>query len=512
MTGYLVGVDVGSSDCKVIVIDLTGQIVCQNTRSYPTAYPQIGWAEQNPEDWYSTACQAIRDCLFTSGVDPAQVQGLSIDGPAHNVALMEDNGNILRPTLHWSDLRSIPQAAWLESVYGKQIFDITFSRTHPSWTLTQLFWLKENEPDTWHKLRRILVTKDYVRYRFTGLYQTDLYDAIGTQLYDIPAARWSEDLCDLLGFPVEWLPLIALPHTLSGSLLPDAARDCGLRAGTPIAVGSGDSVIEAFGNGAIQPGQCLIKLGTAANVNLVTQAPLPSDKSITYKHAVGEHWFSITATNSGASTMRWFRDTFCQHEALQAVQQGVNVYELINVLAEDVPPGSQGLLFHPYLNGERSPYWDPLLRGDFIGIHARHSRQHFARATLEGVAFSLRDCLQILENLGQPIHQFFIIGGGARSRLWRQIICDVLGQSLVKPHVEDAAFGSAVMAGVAVGAFADIESAVSTCSRTEDRLLPNLDNHQIYNTYFDVYLAVTQDLAMHSHQLARLAMKETKHS
>lgn len=502
---YLIGVDVGSSDCKAMVIRSDGGVIASSTRSYPTRYPQVGWAEQDAEDWYAVACQTIRACVQDSSLDPGRIAGLSIDGPAHNVAVMDECGHVLRPVIHWSDLRATPQAEYLEAHFGDTIFKTTYTHANPSWTFAQLMWLREQEPATWKQVRRILVTKDYLRYRFTGVYQTDAYDAIGTQLYDIPNDGWSQALCELVGIDSSWLPVLAPPYAVSGGLLPEAARACGLRAGIPIAVGSGDSVVEALGIGATGPGHCIIKLGTAANVNLVTESPLPSSQTITYRHVVPDCWFTIAATNSGAVTMRWFRDTFCRLEVQQAQRQGVSVYDLINQLAEGIPAGAQGLIFHPYLMGERSPHWDPKLRGDFIGISQQHGIHHFARAILEGVAYSVRDCLNVVENLGQPVAHYYLIGGGAKSRLWRQILCDVLGQPLLRPAVEDTAFGAALLAGIATGVYADWQEAVGACVRIDERLEPEPAIHDLYSAYFDIYRAVASDLRIHSHRLVQVA-------
>lgn len=505
---YLLGVDVGSSDCKTILIDESGRFIASASQPYPTEYPQVGWAEQDPQDWYDSACQSIRKCVAQAEIDPLQIAGLSVDGPAHNVALMDEAGAILYPVIHWSDLRSTPQAERLKEQCGDNIYAITYSQVNPSWTLTQLLWVKENRPEVWSKLRRILVTKDYVRYRFTKNYQTDVYDAIGTQLYDVAQNQWSEELCNLIGFDVEWLPDVVSSDAISGTLCVAAARDAHLPAGIPVAVGSGDSVIEALGIGAVEPGQCIVKLGTAANVNIVTAQAQPSKQSITYRHVVDENWFTITATNSGASTMRWFRDTFCRLELQQAEQNNLNVYDLIDQLAADSPAGAQGLIFHPYLMGERSPYWDPYLRGDFVGVSARHKMNHFARAILEGVAFSIRDCLQVVESLGQSISSLYLIGGGAKSRLWRQVLCDVLGRPLIKPAIEDAAFGAAVMAGIAVGVFADWRVAVDTCVQVEEILEPETKTQPLYDEYFEIYRDVTRDLAQHSHRLAKFTQSD----
>jgi xylulokinase len=294
-----------------------------------------------------------------------------------------------------------------------------------------------------------------------------------------------------------------------GSVTEHAAQETGLRAGTPVIVGSGDSVAEAFGIGAIEPGAAIFKLGTAANVNMVTAQPLASKQSITYRHVVPGQWFTIAPTNSGASTMRWFRDTFCRLEMQQAEEQGISVYTLIDQLASGSPPGADGLLFHPYLMGERTPHWNPHLRASFTGISTRHNAHHFARAILEGVAYSIRECLDVVRALGQPITRSYLIGGGARSRLWREVLCSVLGVPLEKPAVEDAAFGSALLAGVGIGAFTSMDEAVIRCVRIEERLTPDMEQHALYNDYFAVYSAIARDKAAHDQALARLADRYT---
>jgi xylulokinase len=499
---YLVGVDVGSSDCKAMVINRHGELIRSARQSYQMRYPHPGWAEQNPEDWYRGACSTIRSCL--DGLKVHEVVGLSVDGPAHNVALLDQAGEVVHPTLHWSDLRSVPQSEKLERDYGDHIFRLTYCRPNPAWTLPQLVWLQEERPDVWAQVQRILVTKDYVRYRLTGEYQTDIYDAIGTQLYAVERGAWSEDLCRLLGRDTSWLPQVSRPETISGTLLPTAAADTGLPAGLPIAVGSGDSVVEALGIGVVRPGQCIVKLGTAANVNLVTDAPYPTNKSITYRHLTDGNWMTITATNAGASTMRWFRETFCRAESERARAAGVEVFDLIEQLGAGASAGSQGLLFHPYLNGERSPYWDPYLRGDFVGITMQHREHHFARAVMEGVAYSIRDCFHMVESLTQPVDTLYLIGGGAKSHAWGQILCDVLGKPLLKPVVEDAAYGAALLAGVAVGVFTHWEDATSQCAQIEHTLHPDPAAHDLYTHLFALYREVTCNLTAHYHRLAEL--------
>jgi xylulokinase len=493
----LMGVDVGSSGAKATAIDAHGSVlVASATHPYTTQYPQPGWAEQDPRHWSDAASAAIHQCVASGAFAPGAVEGLAIVGPAHNVALLDEHGAILRPTIHWSDLRSAPQCAQLQAQAGSRIFTVTGQPVNPSWTLAQLLWLRQNEPQTWMRLRRVLVTKDYVRCTFTGCYATDRFDAIGLQLFDLALDRWSEEMCGLIDFPLEWLPPVESAFTVAGGLLSEAAAATGLPTGTPVAVGSADVTVEAFGVGAVEPGAAIVKLGTAGCVNLVTAAPHPSAQTLTYRHVAGDYGFTIAATNSGTGALTWFRKTFCSPTMS---------FGEISVLAAQAPPGADGLIFHPYLSGERTPYWDPQLRGDFVGIGAHHELRHFARAVMEGVAFSLADCLTSVQALGEPVDDIRIVGGGAKSDLWRQIVADVLGRPLIKPAVEDAAFGAALLAGVAVGVFANWRTALAQCGSHETVIQPDAARHELYHSYFAIYRSVTHDLVIHSHRLAALA-------
>lgn len=496
----LLGVDVGSSGCKVTAINPDGSVVASGSKSYATHYPRPGWAEQDPEDWYGGACGAIRTCLDSGRFRPDEVAGLAFVGPAHNVALLDETGRVLRPTLHWSDLRSREQSEWLAQEHGEAIFRISGQRANPVWTLPQLLWIRENEPETWSRLHRIMVTKDYVRYRFTGTYLTESFDAIGTMLYDLKEDHWSPQLCGLLGMDPRNLPTVAPAESICGGVLAEAAAESGLIPGTPVAVGGADSAAEAFGVGVIDAGQAVVKLGTSVCFNLVTREPRPSLVSLTYRHLVAGRGFTVTATNSGTATLRWFRETFFGDDCS---------FEEITRTAARAPSGSAGLLFHPYLMGERTPYWDPGLRGDFLGIGTHHRLEHFARAILEGVAYSVRDCAEAASGLGEQVKERILLGGGSRSSLWAQIVCDVLGVPLRKPVVDDAGYGAAMLAGVATGIFEGWRQAANLAA-VEKVLEPESSAQRLYDELFDVYRSVTRDVAVYSRQLAGLAEKTSK--
>ncbi|UCF98979.1 MAG: hypothetical protein JSV89_05430 [Spirochaetaceae bacterium] len=493
----LLGVDVGSSGSKAVAIDSSGSILANGAAGYPTSYPRPGWAEQDPEDWYRGACGAIRGCLTESGLRNDRIAAVAFVGPAHNVALLDVEGQVLRSTLHWSDLRSSAQAVRLDRESGTQIFKLSGQRINPVWTLPQLLWINENEPENWKRIRRIQVTKDYVRLRFTGAYATDPYDAVGTMLCELRGNSWSADLCSLIGLDPKLLPPIMPNKAIAGKVSRQASRDSGLLEGTPVGIGAGDSPAEALGVGIVDPGQSVVKLGTAGIVSLVTPSPLPDRRTLTYPYVLDNRGFTIAATNSGTSAFRWFRERFFP---------GMSFNELVE-LAAAAPPGCDGLIFHPYLMGERTPYWDPALRGDFVGIGSHHTASHFARAVMEGVTYSLKECSDTVDSLGIAAKERKLLGGGSKSNLWGQILADVLGQALVKPGVEDAAFGAGLLAGISCGVFPDWMQAVRSCVRDIRTIVPESQTQSLYGAYYNEYREITRDLQEHSHRLVRICSR-----
>lgn len=493
---YLMGVDLGSSAAKARIIDRSGATVGFASQDYPIAHPRPGWVEVDPEDWFAAASGAIRRGLEVSGIDPEEIAAVACVGPAHNVALLEDGYSVVAPTLHWSDLRSSRQAADLEASAGEEIFTATMQPANPSWTLAQLRWLSEERPHVLARVRHILVAKDYVRHRLTGDNLTDRYDAIGTQLFDVGAGAWSDDLCSLAGIDPAVLPDVAESSDVAGKVTDRAARATGLLAGTPVVVGGGDSSVEAAGVGASHPGDMVINLGTAAAVSVVTDGYRPSRQTITYSHVVGDLGFSLCATNAGSGSLRWFRE--------QLTYPDRSFAELVD-LAGTVGPGAGGLLFHPFLNGERSPYWDPRLRADFLGISSDHRFEHFTRAVLEGVAFSIRECVDVLDGLGENTGDAVIIGGGSRSDVWAQIVSDITGRRLGRPDVGDATVGAALLGGIGVEVFHGWPDALDRELFSWDRFEPDPASRNLYEDLLKIYRDAVAAVRDTSHRLTRLA-------
>lgn len=497
-SSLLLGVDLGSGGCKVTILRTDGTIVGSASREYSTFYPKPAWAEQNPEDWYQTVRTTLREAVSKSQVNPKDIVSVCIDGVPHIVVLSDSKGNVVRPAILWSDQRSAPQSEWLEKEFGEEIFKVGYQRVAPSWTLPQLLWVKQNEPEAWRRVEKIFTMKDYVRFRLTGVWVTDPIDAIGTLLMDVKNGTWSKKLCDMIGLSEDKLPPIAMPTNIVGKITNAASSEVGILEGAPVITGAPDTAMELLGAGAIKPGQVVVKLATAGVVFSITDNPHPHPQILTYYHAVPKLWYSFAGTSSCGSSLRWFRDVFCREEIETSKRSNVDAYELIDIEAAKVPKGSNGLLFHPYLMGERSPYWDSYLKANFVGIRMGHKKEHFARAVLEGVAFSLRDCqllMQDLKLLNSEEKEVTLIGGGSKSQLWTRIVCDVLGVEVKKMAVAEASFGAAMLAGIGIGVYKDAEEAVQKCVRVEARVRPNVVSHEFYSERFELYKRVHDNLA-----------------
>jgi xylulokinase len=496
MTGdLLLGIDLGTGGCKISVLNCSGGLEASFSEDYATSHPQPGWAEQNPGDWYLALIACLKR-LWTDGrVRPARIAALAFDGSTHNAALLDASMRPLRPVIMWTDQRSTAEAADLDREYGGEIFRIGYQRPNATWTLPQLLWLKRHEPEVVSRVAQILFVKDYVRYLVTGVACTDYIEAQGTLFFDMGRRRWSQELYALTGFPHSALPTIVRPTEIVGRVTHQAASDTGFLAGTPVVCGTSDSAIEAYAAGAVDPGQCVAKLATAGNFNVMTAEATPHPQTLTYMHVVPGLWYTVTATNAAAACLRWFRNNFFEGKAGKGTKQSESTYTRMGEEAARSPVGARGLLFHPYLQGERSPYWDSALRASFTGIGMFHGRGDFVRAVMEGVAFSLRDCRRTIEAMNLPIHEIRLIGGGAKDPLWAQIACDVLETPIVLPMHSDASSGAAMLAGVGIGLFSSERHAVDRCVRATVKLLPRAAEAEIYSRLFVKYRKIHDVLA-----------------
>ncbi len=491
----LLGIDFGTGGCKITAVSaVSGDILGEASVEYFTEFAHQGWSEQNPEDWYRAMCNAIAR-IDASGVNLKKVRAIAFDGSTHNAVLLDENYKPVRKTIMWTDQRSVKQCQFLRENYSQQIFDIAYQMPTPTWTLPQMMWLKENEPEILQKTKHILFVKDYVRYLVTGVACTDYIEAQGTLFFDMKNRCWSPELVELSGLHFNVLPELVKPCDIVGKLTQAASHDMGLPEGIPVICGTSDSAVEDYGAGAIEPNDCIIKLATAGNVNVMTSEAHTSPTTLTYSHVIDGMWYSVAATNAAALCLRWFRDVFCGEEKLLAKQTGERIFKLVDALAEKSSAGANGVMFHPYLQGERSPYWDADLRSSFTGISISSNKGDFIRALMEGVAFSLRDCYGAIEQMGLPVKRIFLIGGGARGTLWSEIIANVFNLSAAVSLPGDASYGSALLAGVGAGFYSTPADAVRKCLKLDRTVQPNQEIAQIYSELFEKYKSIHDALA-----------------
>ena len=480
---YFLGIDFGGGASKATLLCENGEVRAASTTEYPTYYPQAGYAEQNPADWVRATCENIRGVLEESKISPDEICAVSLDAATHTAVIMDENFNVIRPSIYWTDTRSTAEVAFLKQNYSDIIEKQVLHKADTIWSLPELMWIKNNEPDNWARVRKIMFAKDYVRHRLTGDYVTDYIEAEGSMMFDINTMRWSGELCSVLGIEPSMLPEIVKPTDIVGKITKSAADMTGLSEGTPVLCGTTDTVMEVFAAGATEKGQMTLKLATAGRICVVTDRAYPDTNLINYSHITDGLFYPGTATKSCAASYRWFRDTF-----------GGDFKEL-DKMAESVDIGCEGLVFHPYLNGELTPYANPKLCADFVGVRSSHTMAHFARAVLEGVAMSMLDCKEALEKLNIPHGDCAaIIGGGAKSNLWRQMISDCLGLRLTQMKYADSSFGSAMLAGIAAGAFESPKKALEICNKKVSETVPNLENTKKYREVFKKYKAVQKAL------------------
>lgn len=505
---HLLGIDLGAGGLKASVLDAEGRIVGEASHALRTEIPHLGWSEQDPAQWYEALCRAVPTALAAAALKPDRLAGIGFSGGAHIPVLLDAEDRVIRPAILWNDQRSTAEAKELHALAGERIIALSLNRVNPTWTLAMLKWLIRHEPESIARVHRLFLAKDYLRFRVTGDWHTDFSDAVGALMADAEARAWSGELCALIGWRPETLPPMAEPQQVVGAITAAAAAETGLAAGTPVVTGSNDTTVELYGIGALRPGQGAIKLATAGVVYLTTDGPAVHPPISCYPHIMPGMFYCATGTNSCASAHRWLRDQFFLPYAGEGDPSPV--FEDMDRMGGLAAPGADGLIFHPYLQGERAPHWDPLLRADFIGLTMRHGRPHFVRALYEGIAYSIRDLMEAAKAEGLVFDELRIIGGGARSALWRQILADVLGHAIRRPAYGDASYGAALVAGVGVGLFDSYAEAVERCVRLADVVEPDAARHRLYLEMFDIYREAQRRLAPLNHRLHAIAIREGK--
>jgi xylulokinase len=490
MTYYL-GLDIGTSGAKALLITAAGAAVASDTQEYPLHTPQPQWAEQDPADWWEGIVQATRNVLAKSGVRAEEIGGIGLSGQMHGSVFLDRDNAVIRPAILWCDQRTQAECDWITAQVGREnLVRYISNPVLTGFTAPKIVWLRDHEPDAYARVAKVLLPKDYIRYKLTGVHATEVSDASGTALFDVARRTWSQEVLDAVGISRAWMPECAESIEITGHVSAEAARATGLAAGTPVAGGGGDQAAGAVGSGVVETGIVSNIVGTSGVVFACADTPAtdPELRVHTFCHAVPGQWHLMGVVLSAGGSLRWLRDTFFQPEGVVARTVGGDPYQLMAQGADRVPPGSEGLIFLPYLTGERTPYPDANARGTFFGITLRHARAHFARAVMEGVSYALNDTFSIFQDLGIPLREVRASGGGAKSPVWLQIHADVTGYRHVTLSVDEGpALGAALLAAVGTGAYATVAEACRAAIRPVSAVEPRPEAQDAYRRYNAVY-------------------------
>ncbi len=493
MTYYL-GLDIGTSGAKALLVTAEGTPVASDTREYPLSTPRPLWAEQDPADWWEGIVAATRNVLEKSGVRAEDIAGIGLSGQMHGSVFLDKDDNVLRPALLWCDQRTQAECDWITAQVGREnLVKYISNPVLTGFTAPKIVWLRNHEPETYAKVARVLLPKDYIRLKLTGVHATEVSDASGTALFDVAKRVWSQEVLDAAQIPRAWMPECAESIEVTGRVHAEGARATGLAVGTPVVGGGSDQAAGAVGSGIVETGLVSNIVGTSGVVFAYADTPAtdPQLRVHTFCHAVPGKWHVMGVVLSAGGSLRWLRDTFFQPEGVVSRTTGGDPYTLMAQGAARIAPGAEGLIFLPYLTGERTPHPDPHARGTFFGITLRHTRAHFARAVLEGVSYALNDTFLIFDELGVPITEVRTSGGGAKSPVWTQIHADVTGHEHVTLSVDEGpALGAALLAAVGTGAYATVADACRAAIRPVARVAPRPETHAVYRRYGAVYRAL----------------------
>jgi len=482
MATKLLGIDVGTGGTRAVLVDEAGRVLGAATAEHAEmASPELGWAEQDPRDWWRAACVAIAECLTDAGATRAEVSAVGLSGQMHGLVLLDVAGEVVRPALIWCDQRTEEESrAITERVGAKRLIELTANPALTGFTLPKIWWVRAHEPEIWSRVRSIMLPKDYVRFKLTGARATDVADASGTLLFDVVNRCWSAEMLKASDLNSEILPEVFESQEISGLVSKEGAAASGLREGTPVVAGAGDQAAGAVGMGIVEPGNVSATIGTSGVVFAATSSPVvePRGRIHTFCHAIPGRWHVMGVTQAAGLSLRWFRDQF----------GGGPSYDTLMKEAAEAPVGADGLLWAPYLMGERTPHLDPNARGALVGLTAQHTRAHVIRAILEGVAFSLRDTFTIFRELSLPVKSIRLGGGGARSFLWQQIQAGIYGMPVDLVVAEEgAAYGAALLAGVGAGVWRSVEAACETAVHVAKRVEPIARNVELLNRRYEEY-------------------------
>ncbi len=480
---YLLGLDIGTSGVKGLLLSVEGEIKLTRTESYPLSTPKSGWAEQNPEDWWEATKKCISSLVNDSGINSADIKGISFSGQMHSSVFLDENMGIIRPAILWSDTRTSKQCQEIYDRAGGLESLITYV-SNPAlegFTAPKILWLKENEPENFSKVKLVLLPKDYIRYKLTGEIHMDVSDGAGTLMMDVKEKDWSDELLGKMGLSREILPPLVESVAVTGKITAEIANQTGLETGTLVVAGGADNSCGAVGSGIIKEGRVMVSIGTSGVVVAFADKPAADNQGRMhlFNHSKPDSWYMMGVMLSAGMSFSWMKDSLFA---------GKLDYNELNRLAKEVKAGSEGLIFLPYLYGERTPHADANARGVYFGISGKHEQKHFVRSVMEGVTYGLRDSLELIKEQGVAVDEIRAIGGGAKSAVWQQILADIFGQEISLLNVEEGpAFGAALIAGVGVGVYSSFEEAEEGIIKVIDKIKPDPENVKKYNEYYPLF-------------------------
>ncbi len=497
---HWLGIDIGTGGSRALLVRADGSVACGVTAAHEDIRMERPlWAEQRPENWWNAAREAVRGVLARAGVSGRDIAGIGLSGQMHGLTLLDSDSQVLRPALIWCDQRSQEQVDWINTEAGPEmVLQQTANPVLTGFTAPKLLWVRDHDPASYERVRKMLLPKDYIRFMLTGEFASEVSDASGTALFDVVGRHWARPLIDKLGIDASILPEVVESPERTGSVSAEAARQTGLAAGTPVVGGAGDQAASAVGNGIVESGLVSCTIGTSGVVfsHLDEAAYDPAGRVHTFCHAVPGKWHIMGVTQGAGLSLQWFRNQLATGLADAAKDQGVEIYDLLTAEAEDVPPGAEGLIWLPYLMGERTPHLDPYARGGWIGVTAKHTRGHLVRSILEGVAYSLNDCLGIIESLGAEVSSVRASGGGAKSSLWRSILANVFQKPIATLQTQEgSAYGAALLAMAGTGHVGSVEEACRTMIAEERRTEPDGTLAETYARSYAVFQELYPRLA-----------------
>ena len=506
---YFIGIDLGTSATKTVLFDEKGTAISSSSYEYPLFQPQNGWAEQNPEDWYTAAITTLKSVVESSGVTADEILSIGISGQMHGLVMLDEECNVIRPSILWCDQRTGKECDELTKKLGTDtLISVTANPALTGFTASKILWVKNNEPENFAKCRHILLPKDYLRFRLTGEFATEVSDASGMQLLDVPNRKWSDIMIDALGIKKEYLAKVYESPEITGYINKETSEKTGLSTETSVVGGAGDNAAAAVGMGVVTEGKAFTTIGTSGVVFAHTDNPVidPEGRVHTFCCAVPGAWHVMGVTQGAGLSMQWFKNNFCYEESKQAETENKDVYQITDSKAKEIKIGCDKLVYLPYLMGERTPHLDPDCRGVFFGISAMHTKAHFLRAILEGVTYSLYDCLIVLKEMGINPQSMLLCGGGSKSKLWKKMICDTFDLPVETAKSSDAAaLGVAILASVGSGIYSSVSEACNAMiPSVSERLLPDTDNTEAYRKYYNVYSSLYSSLKLNYKSLAEI--------